>query len=252
METILLEKRAGVAFITLNRPHVRNAISLEMADELRQAVSECEEDDAVKVLVFTGMGDSFVSGGDLRQFMQARGREQAQPILDRVAGLLGAIDGCSKPTIAMINGHAIGGGCEFAVSCHFRFAAETAMLGFVQIGLSITTGWGGGSRLLDKLPESKALALLLTGKRISAREAERCGLVDAVYPPDRLREETERFAAKIAAQPLAGIRAYLQLLRWKRDGLSLDERIRGEVSQCAGLWGSDDHVRAVQRFLRKN
>lgn len=180
METILLEKRAGVASITLNRPHVRNAISLEMADELRQAVSECEEDDAVKVLVFTGMGDSFVSGGDLRQFMQARGREQAQPILDRVAGLLGAIDRCSKPTIAMINGHAIGGGCEFAVSCHFRFAAE------------------------------------------------------------------------IAAQPLAGIRAYLQLLRWKRDGMSLDERIRGEVSQCAGLWGSDEHLRAVQRFLRKN
>lgn len=86
MDTILVEKRAGVACITLNRPHVRNAISLEMAEELRQTVSACEEDDAVKVLVFTGMGDSFISGGDLRQFMQARGREQAQPILDRVAG----------------------------------------------------------------------------------------------------------------------------------------------------------------------
>ncbi|WP_304415272.1 enoyl-CoA hydratase/isomerase family protein [Brevibacillus aydinogluensis] len=169
-----------------------------------------------------------------------------------MAGLLRAIDNCSKPTIAMINGHAIGGGCEFAISCHFRFAAETAVLGFVQIGLSITTGWGGGSRLLDKLPESKALALLLTGKRVSAQEAERYGLVDAVYPADRLREETERFAAKIAAQPLSGIRAYMQLLRWKRDGLSLDERIRREVSQCAELWGSDDHVSAVQRVLRKN
>lgn len=106
--------------------------------------------------------------------------------------------------------------------------------------------------MLDKLPESKALALLLTGKRVSAQEAERYGLVDAVYPADRLREETERFAAEIAAQPLSGIRAYMQLLRWKRDGLSLDERIRREVSQCAELWGSDDHVSAVQRVLRKN
>lgn len=151
----------------------------------------------------------------------------------------------------MINGHALGGGSEFAISCNFRFASETAVLGFVQIGLHITTGWGGGSRLLDKLPESKALALLLTGARLSAEEAKGYGLVDRVCHPERLREETEQFAAAIAARPLASIEAYMDMLAWKRKGLSLAERTRREVSQCAELWGNDEHVRLVEKFLGK-
>ncbi|MEJ8544610.1 enoyl-CoA hydratase/isomerase family protein [Brevibacillus borstelensis] len=251
VETIRVEKRDGIATIVFQRPKVHNAISLEMAEELQQAIDEALSDAEIKVIIFTGQGASFVSGGDVKQFIAARGREQALPVLGKVAGVLKAVETARKPTIAMINGHALGGGSEFAISCHFRFASETAVLGFVQIGLHITTGWGGGARLLDKLPESKALSLLLTGEKVSAAEALRFGLVDRVCHPDRLREETEQFAAVIAANPLSSIEAYMNMLAWKREGLPLAERVEREVSQCADLWGNDEHVRLVEKFLAK-
>jgi enoyl-CoA hydratase/carnithine racemase len=249
METILVEKRNGVATITLNRPEVHNAISMELVDELQEALEECRSDEQVKVLILTGTGKSFVSGGDLNQFIAARGYEQAIPLLSKVAGLLSAIDQYNKPVIAMINGAAVGGGCEFAGACHFRFASDKAVLGFIQIGMHITTGWGGGSRLLDMLPQSKALSLLLTGKRITAHEAKEYGFVDEVYSAEQLHEEVGRFARSIAAQPLVGIEAYMRILQWKRSGLPQAERIRMEVEQCAGIWGSDEHVAVVQKFL---
>ncbi|MDF2682794.1 MAG: enoyl-CoA hydratase [Brevibacillus sp.] len=251
METIRIVKQDGVATITLNRPEVHNAISMELVDELTAVLQECQTDEQVKVLIITGTGKSFVSGGDLNQFIAVRGHEQAFPLLNKAAGLLSAIDHFPKPVIAMINGAAVGGGCEFAGACHFRFASDRALFGFVQIGMHITTGWGGGSRLLDKLPESKALALLLTGERMSAYEAKEYGFVEEVYPADQLREQVERFARKIAAQPLVGIEAYMRILQWKREGISQAERIRREVDQCAGIWGSDAHVSVVQKFLGK-
>ncbi|WP_064200530.1 enoyl-CoA hydratase/isomerase family protein [Brevibacillus brevis] len=251
METLLLQKQDGIATITLNRPHVHNAISVELVDELHQVLQDCQADPRVKVLIVTGTGRSFVSGGDLNQFIAARGFEQAHPLLSKVTGLLSTIDQYSKPVIAMINGAAVGGGCEFAGACHFRFASDRATFGFVQISMHITTGWGGGSRLLDLLPESKALALLLTGDRLQAEEAKSYGFVDEVYPEEALHEEVYRFARKIAAQPLTGIEAYMQILKWKRMGLPQEERIRREVSQCAHLWGSPEHVAVVESFLTK-
>ncbi|MFD2371044.1 enoyl-CoA hydratase/isomerase family protein [Brevibacillus sp. GCM10020057] len=252
METIQLVKQDGVATITLNRPEVHNAISMELVDELTAVMQDCQADEEVKVLIVTGTGKSFVSGGDLNQFIAARGHEQAYPLLSKVAGLLSAINRFPKPVIAMINGAAMGGGCEFAGACHFRFASDRAVLGFVQIGMHITTGWGGGSRLLDKLPESKALALLLTGEKLTAEEAKRYGFVDEVYPAEELQGEVMRFARKIAAQPLVGIERYMRMLQWKRDGISQEERVRMEVDQCAKIWGSDEHVAVVEKFLGKN
>jgi enoyl-CoA hydratase/carnithine racemase len=251
VKTISLEKRDGIGWITFERPHVRNAISMEMVDELQQVLESYRTDPEVNVLVFTGSGTSFISGGDLEQFIAARGKEQALPLLAKVGELLTTIDSFSKPTIAMINGTALGGGCEFAASCHFRFANRDAVFGFVQIGMHITTGWGGGSRLLDKLPESRALAVLLTGDRFTAEQAERIGFVDGVYLPEKLREEVYRFARTIAARPQESILAYMRLLQWKREGLTQAERIRREIDQCAGLWGSEAHVAVVQRFLQK-
>lgn len=251
METLRVEKQDGVATITLNRPEVHNAISMELVDELTAVLKDCETDTQVKVLIVTGTGKSFVSGGDLNQFIAVRGYEQSFPLLNKVTGLLSAIDHFPKPVIAMVNGAAVGGGCEFAGACHFRFASDQAVFGFVQISMHITTGWGGGSRLLDKLPESKALALLLTGERMSALEAKGYDFVDEVYPGEKLQEEVEKFARKIAAQPLVGIEGYMRMLHWKREGLPQAERIQKEVSQCADIWGTDEHVSVVQKFLRK-
>ncbi|EST52831.1 enoyl-CoA hydratase/carnithine racemase [Brevibacillus panacihumi W25] len=251
MQTILFEKKAGVGMITLNRPEVHNAISIELVDELSQLLEQCRTDEQVKVLILTGAGKSFVSGGDLPQFIAARGREQAEPLLGKVAAMLSTMNHYNKPIIAMINGSAVGGGCEVAGAAHFRFASQKAVFGFIQIGMHITTGWGGGTRLLDLLPTSRALALLLTGERITAEEAKSCGFVDEVYPEDQLREEVERFAFKIAAQPLTGIEAYMNILKWKRAGLDQEERIKREVAQCADMWGSEEHRYVVDQFLSK-
>lgn len=251
METLHVKKQDGIATITLNRPEVHNAISVELVEELHEALRDCGADETVKVLIITGTGKSFVSGGDLNQFIAARGYEQAYPLLSKVGALLSAIDQSTKPVIAMINGAAVGGGCEFAGACHFRFASDKAVFGFVQIGMHITTGWGGGSRLLDILPESKALTLLLTGERLSAEEAKTYGFVDEVYLAAQLEEEVNRFARKIATQPLVGIEAYMRILHWKRAGLPQSERIRKEIDQCAGNWGSEAHVAVVEKFLTK-
>ncbi|WP_103107701.1 enoyl-CoA hydratase/isomerase family protein [Brevibacillus reuszeri] len=251
METLLITKHEGIATITLNRPEVHNAISMELVDELLAALQDCADDESIKVLIITGTGKSFVSGGDLNQFIAARGYEQAHPLLSKVGALLSTIDQFTKPVIAMINGAAVGGGCEFAGACHFRFASDQALFGFVQIGMHITTGWGGGSRLLDAVPESKAMALLLTGERLSAEEAKTYGFVDEVYSANVLAEHVLRFARKIAAQPLVGIEAYMRILQWKRAGLPQSVRIAKEIEQCAGIWGSDAHVAVVEKFLTK-
>lgn len=249
-ETLEVVIEDGIATITLNRPQVRNAISLVMVDELQELLTSLEQDAAVKVLIFTGAGTAFISGGDLEEFLSVRG-EHAYPFLRKVGDLLDRLDAFSKPTIAMINGTAIGGGCEFAASCHFRFASENVSIGFVQIGMHITSGWGGGSRLLSKLSESKALTMLLTGERFCAIRAKELGFVDDCYPAEELRTKVFAFAKSIAAQPLAGIQAYLRLLAWKRAGLAQTERVELEIEQCATMWGSEQHLAVVQRFLGK-
>lgn len=251
METITLDKDGGIAIITLDRPHVRNAINLEMVREIEQALEDCKRDPACKVILFTGAGQTFISGGDLEQFGSARGYDESCPLLFRVGQLLQAITDFPKPVIAMINGTAVGGGCEFAAACHIRVASKEAKLGFVQIGMHITTGWGGGSRLFSLLPEAKALMLLLTGEKLSATEAQSFGFVDYVYPADALRERTLSLAAKIARQPLEPIASYMKMLSWKHAGMSLEQRVQKEIEQCARLWGSEPHTAAIQRFLRK-
>ncbi|MBO8162236.1 MAG: enoyl-CoA hydratase/isomerase family protein [Brevibacillus sp.] len=251
METIITEQMDGVAVITLNRPHVHNALNMQMIEELRDKLGVFRNDPTVRVVVFTGAGDSFVSGGDLEQFGAARDRDSALPLLAKAAELIMDIDSFPKPTIAMINGTAVGGGAELAIACHFRFASETARIGFVQIALHITTGWGGGSLLLNKLGESQALTMLLSGERFKAKEAEQLGFLNGVSPSERLRDDVLSFARKLAAQPEEGIRSYLRLLAWKRSREEMTDRIRREIEQCAGLWGSERHVAAISRFLHK-
>lgn len=251
METITLEKDGGIALLTLNRPHVHNAINMAMVQELGEVLEQLADDSATKVLVITGAGSSFVSGGDLHEFGAVRGFAESLPLLTKAGELLRTIAYFPKPVIAMINGTAVGGGCEFASACHIRIASETAVLGFVQIGLHITTGWGGGSRLLSLLPEAKALTLLLTGEKLTAQEAKAYGLVDDVYPACDLRENTLQLAAKIAGQSLPAITSYMKLLAWKREGLPLEVRVRQEIEQCAQLWGSEQHAAAIERFFNR-
>ena len=252
MNTILLEKKEGIALVTLNRPEVRNAISFELVEELDACLDELAADRDVKVVIFTGAGDkAFVSGGDLGQFLSVRTKDKSYPMLMRVGRLLSKIDRFPKPTIAMMNGAAIGGGCEFAAACRFRFASEQSRMGFVQIGMHIITGWGSGTRLMEKIGTNNALTMLLTGEMFDAEAGRQIGFIDRVYAHEVLRKETFAFASKIAAQPLEGIEAYMKVAKLVDSGLPREVCIEEEIDLCSSMWGSDAHYGVVQKFLQK-
>jgi len=203
-DNLLIERDAAVAIITINRPKVLNALNVSTLDDLRRAVLELKRDDGVRAIVITGAGDkSFVAGADINEFAAkspASGRDQAlggQHVFDLIENL-------GKPVIAAVNGYALGGGCELAMACTLRIAADTARFGQPEINLGLVPGYGGTQRLPRLVGKGKAMELILTGAPITAAEAERIGLVNRVVPASALMTETRSLASALAAQaPLA-------------------------------------------------
>jgi enoyl-CoA hydratase len=200
LQYVLVERDAGVATLTINRPNVLNALNLETIDELRRAVLAFKHDDGVRAVIVTGSGDkSFVAGADINELSRQTptgGREHAlrgQHVFDLVENM-------GKPVIAAINGYALGGGCELAMACTIRIAADTAKLGQPEINLGIIPGYGGTQRLARLVGRGRALELLLTGDQISAHEAYRLGLVNRVVGAAELMVEARRMAAVLAAK----------------------------------------------------
>lgn len=203
-ENLLYEKRDNIGFITFNRPKVLNALNRKTMEELNHILIGAREDDEVRVLILTGAGEkSFVAGADISELAvqtPVSGRETAlfgQSVLHRLETL-------GKPSIAAINGFALGGGCEVALACSMRLAGKTAKLGQPEVKLGILTGYGGSQRLSRLCGKGVAHELCLTGEMISADEALRIGLVNHVYEPAELLSAAEALAKKIIANaPLA-------------------------------------------------
>jgi enoyl-CoA hydratase/carnithine racemase len=203
-ENLLFEKRDGIGWITFNRPKVLNALNRKTMEELDHLLTNVREDVAVRVLILTGAGDkSFIAGadiGDLAMQTAISGKENAlfgQSVLHRLATL-------GKPSIAAINGFALGGGCEVALACSIRLASKTAKLGQPEVKLGIMTGYGGSQRLARLCGKGAAHELCLTGEMISAEEALRIGLVNHIHEPAELMPAAETLAKKIIANaPLA-------------------------------------------------
>jgi len=203
-ENLLYEKRDRIGFITFNRPKVLNALNRKTMEELNQILIAAREDEDVRVLLLTGAGEkSFVAGADISELAvqtPVSGRDTAlfgQSVLHRLETL-------GKPSIAAINGFALGGGCEVALACSMRLASRTAKLGQPEVKLGILTGYGGSQRLSRLCGKGVAHELCLTGEMISADEALRIGLVNHVYEPAELLPAAEALAKKIIANaPLA-------------------------------------------------
>ncbi len=203
-ENLLYEKRDRIGFITFNRPKVLNALNRKTMEELNQILIAAREDEDVRVLLLTGAGEkSFVAGADISELAvqtPVSGRDTAlfgQSVLHRLETL-------GKPSIAAINGFALGGGCEVALACSMRLASKTAKLGQPEVKLGILTGYGGSQRLSRLCGKGVAHELCLTGEMISADEALRIGLVNHVYEPAELLPAAEALAKKIIANaPLA-------------------------------------------------
>jgi enoyl-CoA hydratase len=197
-DNLLLERDGAVAIVTINRPKVLNALNRQTLDELRRLVLELKADASVRVMILTGAGEkAFVAGADITELAvqtPISGREHAltgQHVLD-------LIEHMGKPVIAAINGFALGGGCELAMACTLRLAADTARLGQPEINLGLIPGYAGTQRLSRLVGKGRAMELILGGAPIAAAEAERIGLVNRVVPAAELMVEARKLAAQLA------------------------------------------------------
>jgi enoyl-CoA hydratase/carnithine racemase len=209
-ENLLLEKDDAVAVLTVNRPRVLNALNTQTLDELRRAILEVKHDAAVRVVILTGAGErSFIAGADINELATqtpVTGREHA------IAGqhVLDLIEHLGKPVIAAVNGYALGGGCELAMACTIRIAADTAKLGQPEINLGLIPGYAGTQRLARLVGRGRALELLLTGDQITAQEAHRLGLVNRVVAAADVMAEAKTLAAALAAKAPVALRYILE------------------------------------------
>src|SRR3954466_11141070 len=233
-----LEFDDGLAVITIDRPHARNAISLETMDQLEKALDGA---DGARALVLIGAGDrAFVSGGDLKELSALRTEQEAASMAFRMRTICDRIAGFPTPTIAALNGHALGGGAEFAVSADIRLAADDVKIGFNQVTLEIMPAWGGAERLVALVGYSKALLLAGTGTVLDAAEAERIGLVDKVFPRASFAEGWRGIAKALAGRPAGEIKRVMK-------GASTTEA----VTAFARLWVADEHWAAADKVMKK-
>ena len=203
-ENIRVEKNGKLATVTLDRPKVLNALNAATFAELNSVFDELETDEEVRVVLLTGAGErAFAAGADIRELAAAeQGAGKAFAL--RGQAVFRKIETLSKPVIACVRGFALGGGCELAMACTLRIAADDAKFGQPEVKLGVTPGYGGSQRLPRLVGRGAALKLLLTGAIIDAREALRIGLVDEVVPAAELMQRGEALASEIAAQaPLA-------------------------------------------------
>ncbi len=197
-ETILCEIENGVATLMLNRPQTMNAISRQLLQEFSDSLEEIAEDPQARVVVISGAGEkSFCTGADLKE-RAGMSPEEVKVFLQTIGSVFTAVEQFSKPVIAAINGFAFGGGLELAMAADIRLASETATMGLTETRLAIIPGAGGTQRLPRLIGRGKAKELIFTGRRIMADEALEIGLVNHVYPPAKLMEESQKLAATIS------------------------------------------------------
>src|SRR5512137_979105 len=203
---LLLEKGDGIALVTINNPKVLNALTVASYLELEELLAELEADDAVRVVLLTGAGEkAFVAGGDIR-YLDSLGVEGARGFALLAQRVYARIETFPKPVIAVVNGYALGAGCELAMACDLRIAAETARFGQPEVKLGIIPGFAGTQRLARLVGKGLAKELIFTGEMIDAREAWRIGLVNRVVPAAALLAEARAVAAQMLDKSAAAIR----------------------------------------------
>jgi enoyl-CoA hydratase len=240
----------NVAIVTINRPAVLNALNGQTLDELRRAILDLRDDDNVRAVILTGAGEkAFVAGADIRELAvqtPTAGREHAlsgQHVFD-------LIETMGKPVIAAINGYALGGGCELAMACTLRLAADTAKLGQPEIALGLIPGYAGSQRLPRLVGKGRAMELILTGMQIDAVEAQRIGLVNRVVPQADLMTEARKLAGRLAASAPIAARYIIDAVNTGFE-MPFGEACRYEATLFGLVASTDDMREGTAAFLEK-
>ncbi len=249
-DNLTIERDGAIATITVTRPKVLNALNVATVAALRAAIDELAQNDTVRVIILTGSGDrAFIAGADIRELAPLTPVE-AEALARRGQALCHAIEQMGKPVIAAINGFALGGGCELAMACTIRIAADTAKLGQPEIKLGLVPGYGGTQRLARLVGRGRALELMLTGDPVDAAEAHRIGLVNRVVPAADLPREARVLAATIAERaPVAA--GYILDAVEQGLGMTLVDGCAHEASLFGLTAATDDWREGTGAFLEK-
>jgi enoyl-CoA hydratase len=245
-----VERDDAVATVTINRPEAMNALDVATLTELRDRLQELAADADVRVVILTGAGDrAFAAGADIK-YMSALDVAEA-----KAWGALGhetsrQLETMPQPTIAAVNGFALGGGCELALACDLRYAARTAKLGQPEINLGIIPGWGGTQRLARATTLGFAKELVLTGRLVDAEEAEGRGLVNAVFEPGELRDKVLETARELASKSPMALAAAKAATNQALQGEHADNLV-AEGEEFAALFASDDAKEGLRAFIEK-
>lgn len=248
-EHILYDAADGIATVTLNRPKVLNAINYDLLAELDSLLLQIAADPSLRVVLLTGSGKAFAAGADIAQQAEMD-PEEASRWGTYGSGIFRRLELLPIPVIAVVNGYALGGGCEMAMACDLILAGEKAKFGQPETGLGITPGFSGTQRLLRRVGVSKAKELIYTGRMIDAREALQIGLADHVYPDDILAEEARAMAKKIAGNAPAAVR-YAKCAINEGSQTDLDTAIVIENNWFAKCFATQDQKEGMHAFLEK-
>jgi len=247
-ENILVEKKSSIAYVTVNRPKVLNALNMATMEELRSAFHDIKQDASIRVAILTGSGEkAFIAGADINELAKldaVSGKEFAH----RGQSVLNLIENLGKPVIACINGFALGGGCEMAMACTMRLASENAKLGQPEVKLGIIPGYGGTQRLQRLVGKGIVMRLVLTGEMITAQEAHRIGLVNEVTAPAELIPRAEALAHKIIANAPVAVQYAMEAVN-KGMEMTLAEGLFLEATLFGVCCGTEDMKEGTRAFL---
>ena len=250
LANVLYEKKGAIAYVTLNRPKVLNALNAGTWEDLNTAFEAAQNDDEVRGVILTGAGEkAFIAGADINELARLNAVEGEQSSSHGQA-VLNLVENLGKPVIAAINGFALGGGCETAMACTIRIASETAKFGQPEVKLGVLPGAGGTQRLPQLVGKGRALQLILTGEIISAQEAYRIGLVNEVVPVANLVPRAEAILKQIFSNAPLAVRYSLEAVN-KGSQTSQDEGLALEASFFGLCAGTEDKKEGTSAFLEK-
>ena len=247
---IVYEKSEGIATITLNRPEALNAFSKEVVSEVLQALEDIRSDESVRVVILTGAGEkAFSAGADIKA-MIGMNSLKAKELSLMGEKLCLALENLEKPVIAALNGYALGGGLEVAMSCDLRIASENSLMGQTEINIGLIPGWGGTQRLTRLVGRTKAKEMVFTGKMIDAKTAEQLGIVNMAVPADKFRETVRQFALELASKAPVALRVAKALID-KGAEIGLDSALALEREGFGVVASTEDLQEGVKAFTEK-